>query len=250
MISKIDNAQKSGNSHIAILYPGTTTQTTDTGLGTIGRIDQANIPPGVTIKMHPHVNDEILSYFRSGKVQHTDSAGFTEFITPTKLMLMKAGKAFYHEEKMLNTGENMEGLQIFIRPAEKDAVPSVSFRDLAALHSENTWRLLAAPTADAGLQFTSQTWVYDFKAATTEAFGPPAYPKPNLMALLYVFRGSILGNGGLSVQKGESLVIKDESPFFRSDDAAELVLFLTDESSVFYDGGMFSGNKRQQMSSR
>jgi len=51
--------------------------------------------------MHPYINDDILSYFRIGKVKNTDSAGFTELISRSKLMLMKSGKVFYHEENIL-----------------------------------------------------------------------------------------------------------------------------------------------------
>lgn len=66
MILKIDNTQKFGNHHISILYPGTILGNRDTGIGSIGRIDHAQITGATTIKMHPQSNDEILSYFRVG----------------------------------------------------------------------------------------------------------------------------------------------------------------------------------------
>lgn len=107
MIRKLDLSMKYGNSHIAVLYPGQPLGMGDSGIGSIGRIDQADIHGGTTIKMHPHINDEILSYFRTGKVVHTDSAGLTETLTRSKLMLMKAGRVFYHEEKIM---DRLEGL--------------------------------------------------------------------------------------------------------------------------------------------
>lgn len=90
MIRKLDASNKKGNSHIRILYPGLDLSESDTGYYSIGRIDQADIQSGAVIRMHPHVNDDILSYFRSGKVKHTDSEGFEEFITPGRLMLGKS----------------------------------------------------------------------------------------------------------------------------------------------------------------
>ncbi len=116
MLLKIDKNQKRGNPHIQIMYPGEILKNGDSGLGTLGRIDQAEIHAGTTIKMHPHVNDDILSYFRIGNVRHTDSSNFTEFISRKKLMLMKSGKVFYHEEQII---DKLEGLQIFIRPQKK-----------------------------------------------------------------------------------------------------------------------------------
>jgi quercetin 2,3-dioxygenase len=243
MIHKIDLSQKRGNSHISILYPGLAAGNTDSGIGSIGRIDQASIPPGVTIRMHPHVNDEILSYFRSGRVMHTDSEGFTEYITPTRLMLMKAGKVFYHEEQMLNTGENMQGLQIFIRPGQKDLKPEVIFKTLNQVHSFNAWRLLASPDSGTELRFSSTTWIYDCTLTDTAPFHLPSMPQPGLTALLYVFRGSIAVNPQLSVRAGESLLIKAEAVSFTSADRAELVLFLTDEEAPSFARGMYSGNQ-------
>jgi redox-sensitive bicupin YhaK (pirin superfamily) len=95
MLIKIDNSKKVGNRNIQILYPGLSINDTGTGYATIGRIDHAKFAPGALIAMHPHINDDILTYLRSGKVEHKDSEGYTAFIEPTRLMLMKAGKSFF-----------------------------------------------------------------------------------------------------------------------------------------------------------
>ena len=97
-----------GNGPIKILYPGTAVSNTDTGIGSIGRIDHPEIHGNTIIRMHPHINDEILSYFRTGQAEHTDSEGFVKTIGKKTLMLMKAGKSFYHEEKILGQDEPME----------------------------------------------------------------------------------------------------------------------------------------------
>jgi len=243
MLFKIDNRQKSGNPHIKILYPGAAMGLADTGLATIGRIDQAALPAGSFIAMHPHVNDEILSYFRSGKVKHTDSAGFSEHITPSRLMLMKAGRSFFHEEKILDDSDLLEGLQIFIRPRHKDLTPEVQFHELATVHSDNDWRMLAAPTDDAPLQLRSETWIYDTRIKSEKTIELPALPKEKLTLLLYVFQGEVLVNDSIALTKGESLFIKEEESLSIQSAQAELVLFVTDEKSAFFDGGMYSGNQ-------
>jgi hypothetical protein len=225
------------------LYPGLAVSKTDTGIGSIGRIDHAKIHGNTVIPMHPHINDEILSYFRSGKAAHKDSEGFVEFIGKNKLMLMKAGKSFYHEEKMIDEGEPLEGLQIFIRPGKKDLQPEVIFLDLENLHSENKWRLLASPTAATTFQFSSQTWLYDIKLLKNTSTGLPELSKNNLTCLLYVFNGVVKVNGDINLEKREGLVIKNEEIIIEATDEAELVLFVTDEEAEIYDGGMYSGNK-------
>ena len=245
MIFKIDNSKKVGNNHIKILYPGKAMGSTDTGFATIGRIDQASLNPGAFIAMHPHINDEILSYFRSGKVKHTDSTGFSEYITPSRLMLMKAGNSFFHEEKILDDSDLLEGLQIFIRPKQKDLIPEVQFYDLPSVYSENNWRLLAAPASDAPLQLTSDTWIYDIQITAETQIEMPILPKKELTLLLYVFQGTAIVNNSISLKKGESILIKEETNLKIHSTQSEMVLFATDENCIYYDGGMYSGNQNK-----
>ncbi len=244
MIKPLDNSKKKGNSHIAILYPGLDLSESDTGFYSIGRIDHANIQSGVVIKMHPHANDDILSYFRSGKVKHTDSEGFEEFITPGRLMLMKAGKIFYHEESV---HEKVEGLQIFIRPGEKDTEPEVIFDELQEIHSNNRWRLIASPDQDkTKLLLSSDTYIFDAKVNTGHSLGLPERPRPGLGYLLYVFQGTAEVNGNLSLSKGDSVLIRDEDIRLTTENEAEVVLLITNTQSPYYEGGMYSGNKKHE----
>ncbi len=145
MLQKISSSAFKGYGPILVLYPGLSISYADSGIGSIGRIDHAKVQGLKHIPMHPHVNDEILSYFRTGKVKHLDSEGFSDTIKGKRLMLMKAGNSFYHEEYIDGQTEPQEGLQIFIRPGTKDLKPEVVFYDLNELHSQNVWRLLASP---------------------------------------------------------------------------------------------------------
>ena len=153
MIKKIDNSQKLGRKNggfgIEILFPGNALSTsTDTGIGTIGRIDQATVQPGTLIPMHPHRDDEILTYLRSGRVNHKDSEGHTDLISSQRLMLMNAGATFYHEEQVLPDSDVLRGLQIFMRPETSGLKPpGVQFHDLEEVYSLNQWRAIAGKQA-------------------------------------------------------------------------------------------------------
>jgi redox-sensitive bicupin YhaK (pirin superfamily) len=242
MKQKITESVMKGGGPIRVLYPGLVTEQMDTGIGSIGRVDHAFFKGNHVVSMHPHVNDEILSYFRSGKTEHRDSEGNIKFIGKNRLMLMKAGKLFYHEERMFDEGEAMEGLQIFIRPGKKDLKPEVLFYDLEEMHSLNKWRVLASPKEASIFQFSSQTWIYDMKLVNSNTT-LPAFAQSNLTCLLYVFNGSITVNEDISVAKRESLLIKNESITISSDNEAELVLFITDENAEYFSEGMYSGNQ-------
>ncbi len=243
MIQKIDKSNVLGNGPITILYPGTAVSKEDTGIGSIGRIDYADFVRNTTIKMHPHINDEIVSYFRSGISEHRDSEGIVENISKNKLMLMKAGKSFYHEEKISGAEEPLQGLQIFIRPGVKDLEPKVVFKDLENIHSENEWRLLASPTTETEFEFSSQSWLYDMKLLGNNTTALPELARAGLTCLLYVFKGQVTVNDSIPMEKKDSLLIKDEPVTIKADTDAELVLFVTDENAEIFKEGMYSGNQ-------
>lgn len=243
MIQKINESVMRGGGPIRVLYPGLVTGKKDTGIGSIGRIDHAYFKGDHIVRMHPHVNDEILSYFRTGKTEHKDSEGYVEIIGKSRLMLMKAGKIFYHEEHIMDEGEPMEGLQIFIRPGNKDLQPQVIFLDLDELHSINKWRLLASPLSDSTFQFSSKTWIYDLKLINA-TISLPKLENDQLTYLLYVFNGCISVNKEIVLTKKQALVIIEEDTLIIDcEQEAELVLFVTDENAEYYAEGMYSGNQ-------
>lgn len=82
---------------------------------------------GVTIKMHEHVNDEIFSYICQGTIYHKDSTGLEIAVSAGNLMMMNAGYSFWHEEKVKK--DQVEMLQIFIRPRAKDLEPIIQFHE-------------------------------------------------------------------------------------------------------------------------
>ncbi|MDO4627059.1 MAG: pirin family protein [Pasteurellaceae bacterium] len=239
MLQKINGPALQGGV-FNVLYPNG--QANDSGLGSIGRIAHTFVNQDLLVPMHTHQNDEILSYFRSGTVHHTDSENISDTIHSTRLMLMKAGKFYQHEERILGRDQMMQGLQIFIRPRIPDGRPSVQFRDLTTEHSENQWRLLASHLPDSELQFTSETWVYDIRLQTGKTLTLPDF-NPQLTYLLYVFNGEVNVNQ-YNLSQRDSLIIRGEEDVqIKTDNQAELVLFVTNEQGEIFKGGMFSGNR-------
>lgn len=247
MLKKIDNSIKYGKQHggfgIQILYPGLIRpELNDTGFSTIGRIDHAKITPGTLIPMHPHKDDEILTYLRSGNVKHLDSEAYTDVISNQKLMMMNAGASYYHEELVLEEGGILEGLQIFIRPETAGLQPQVQFSQLPEIYSYNKWRKIAGKGEDYPLQIRSHTWLMDLRLEKGEEIFLPEYLSENTAFLFYVFDGEINVNDNILLNTGECVLIESESPTFRAVETSDIVLFITQTDSIHFDGGMYSGN--------
>jgi redox-sensitive bicupin YhaK (pirin superfamily) len=249
MLTKIGNKEKlrkqQGGFGIDILYPGTYNPAImDTGIATIGRIDQARVMPGTLIPMHPHRDDEILTYLRTGRVKHLDSEGITETISGSKLMLMNAGARFYHEELVLEEGGVLEGLQIFIRPAQSGLEPRVQFYDLPQTYSINQWRKIAGQGEGYPLEIRSDTQIQDIRLEKGQRESLPVTPGENQSFLLYLFDGRLQVADEIILEKGESVLIEKTSPHFTALERSDVVLFVTNKDATWFERGMYSGNQK------
>ncbi|MEO6548633.1 MAG: pirin family protein [Ferruginibacter sp.] len=250
MLTKIDTTINYGKQHggfgIQILYPGLIRpQLKDTGIFTLGRIDHARITPGTLIPMHPHKDDEILTYLRSGTVLHLDSEGFTDTISNQKLMMMNAGAKFYHEEKVLEEGGVLEGLQIFIRPESGGLKPQVQFHQLHDIYSINQWRKIAGNANEYPLQIRSNTRLMDMRLGKDKQSFLPESTDENAVFLFYLFKGKIQVNETLVLTQGESMLIEKETPKFNALEESDILLFITQPNAVHFDDGMYSGNLKK-----
>jgi redox-sensitive bicupin YhaK (pirin superfamily) len=246
---KLDNSTKRGHRRggfgIEILYPGLTLGQGDSGIAAIGRIDQARIGPGGFIAMHPHKDDEIFTYVRSGAMLHRDTAGHEEVVTNRRLMLMNAGHTFQHEERMLGH-EDIEALQIFIRPREAALEPQVQFHDFDEVYSGDAWRLLAGPKGRAPLELRAEVLAYDVRLSAGAEIALPPPVSTGSVRLLYVFKGDARLSG-FELTRGESLILDSGSQSVEAKIETDLVLFETDPFAPVFKGGMFSGNVSGRM---
>jgi redox-sensitive bicupin YhaK (pirin superfamily) len=247
MLQIISNQQKivnkNGGFGIEILFPGKGIGSEDSGIGTIGRIDQATVTPGTLVPMHPHQDDEILTYLRSGVVEHKDTKGNIEVITNKRLMMMNAGSKFQHEELVLREGGVLTALQIFIRPGIGGLKPQVQFHEFPDVVSLNDWRAIGGKGDGFPLQIRSSTWIYDMRLEQGKQQSLPVSPVRNATCLVYVFDGSLSVNENIIIKKGESLVVENEEILITAVEACNIMLFVTDRNAKVFNEGMYSGNR-------
>lgn len=212
----------------------------DHGLAQIGRLEHATLEGGALVPMHMHQNEEILSYLRRGTMHHKDSDGNDLGIHNKHFMLMNAGSGIYHEEGVLEGEETVEMLQIFIRPKADGLEPRIQFLEPEETSSLSTWRLLAGhERSKAPMIFRSEVLFYDVLLKKGKSLETPDLS--GKIGLLYVFHGSaVINNSDVKINKGDSIVIKDEQLNIKSHDDADLVFFVLDEIAPFSRNGLFA----------
>lgn len=210
--------------------------TGDPAFGPLSVIDHAVMKKGLTIKMHEHVNDEILSYVWQGTMYHKDSAGIEAAISPGKLMMMNAGTGFWHEEKVKE--DQVEMLQIFIRPRETNLEPQIQFHEKTG--SNLGWELLAGPEdSDAPLYVRQNIFILDAHPKIGEEFLIPEYR--GFQPFLYVVDGEIKIND-LEVRKKEAVTdLIHPLPSITAIEDTSIVLFFVEMDAPMSLTGTISG---------
>lgn len=209
----------------------------DTAFGPLSVIDHAMMKKGLTIKMHEHVNDEILSYVYKGTSNHRDSAGLEAPIFPGKLMMMNAGSSFWHEEKV--DQEDVEMLQIFVRPRVADLEPRIQFHDKEVANRE--WYVMVGPEdSQAPLHVRNNVYILDAHPKKGDVLDIPVYP--GLVPFLYVLDGEI-EIGDLQLKKKEAITdLENLLPAITAIEDTSVVLFFVDMDAVMSMSGTISGN--------
>jgi quercetin 2,3-dioxygenase len=214
-------------------------KTADTAFGPLAVIDHAFMKNGLTVKMHEHVNDEILSYLSKGVTHHKDSAGFEAPIARGKLMMMNAGESFWHEEKVKE--DVVEMLQIFVRPSETNLPPKIQFHDKPT--NNPNWYVMVGPEgSEAPLYVRQNVYILDAHPKAGDELKIPTYD--GFVPYLYVMNGKITIQN-LTVEKQEAVTdLVNPLPPLVANEETTIVLFFVDLDATMSMDGTISGLKK------
>jgi quercetin 2,3-dioxygenase len=207
----------------------------DHGWGPLARYDESIMRPGTFIAMHEHQNDEIISYVSDGMLRHADRAGGKFTVEPHQLMVMNAGKSFWHEEETRFDDAEARFLQIFVRPHERDLAPSIQLVERGAATSEG-WRLLVGPPdSGAPTSVRNDVRLYDAHMARGARLVAPAWKDWD--TLIHVYRGTAAVNGQpLAQAEGALVTAESEIRVTAASDATVLVFLINRSAPVTHAG--------------
>ncbi len=172
------------------LVPGSN----DHGYGPLASVIESILHPGRLIKMHEHRNDEIISWVPVGVMRHDDET-VGELITDgDHLMVMNAGRSFWHSEQTLASDPHLRMLQIFVRPHALDLEPKIQHGPIAAT-PENTWRHLFGPEGETAAPFFVRNDVDFFDIRLSAGARVELPQRDGWDPFFYVFTGAVEADG-------------------------------------------------------
>lgn len=97
---------------------------------------------------HPHDNMEIISIPLKGDLEHKDSMGNVQVIRQNDIQVMSAGSGITHSEYNRNPDADVNFLQIWIYPNQKNVKPRYDQLALDPLKMQNHFQQILSPSAD------------------------------------------------------------------------------------------------------
>lgn len=166
------------------------------------------VQPGEGFGTHPHDNMEIVSIPLSGALAHKDSTGNEHVINTGDVQIMSAGSGLYHSEYNASQKEEVNFLQIWVFPKERDIQPGYDQKTFSKAERKNKFQAVVSPEKN-----SSSLWINQdsyFSLADIEAGKEITYNinKKGNGVYLFVISGSVEA-AGTNLDKRDGIGIVD-----------------------------------------
>jgi len=179
------------------------------GFRSLRVMNEDRVQPGQGFGTHPHRDMEIVTYVLEGALEHQDSMGNGEVLTPGEFQRMSAGTGITHSEFNPSSTEPVHLYQIWLTPAREGIEPSYEQRRFDDASMKNQLRLVASPEAtDGSLKIHQDARIYLAKLDESQQLTHKLSEKRH--AWLQVIRGSVSINGE-KLNTSDGAAISNES---------------------------------------
>jgi len=175
------------------------------------------VQPGMGFGTHPHNNMEIISIPLSGALEHKDSTGRTQAILTGDVQIMSAGSGLHHSEYNHSSSEEVNFLQIWVLPKEKNISPRYEQKTFDLSASKNTLVNVVAPDNGKAVWINQDAWFYlgEFDADETYQY---KLQRSGSGVYVFLIEGAATINGvkmqrrdGLGINELENIKISTDS---------------------------------------
>ncbi len=114
------------------------------------------VEPGMGFGTHPHDNMEIVSIPLAGTLAHKDSTGTEQSIETGEVQIMSAGTGLTHSEYNYSKSDQVNFLQIWVLPKERNIAPRYDQRHFDFKQNELT--TVVSPNDESALWINQDAW--------------------------------------------------------------------------------------------
>lgn len=131
------------------------------------------VAPGMGFGMHPHDNMEIVTIPLKGSLEHRDSMGNIGVIKPNEIQAMSAGSGLMHSEYNHSKTEEINLLQIWVFPKEKNITPRYEQKVFTEEDKNDKFKTIVSPVRSEETMWINQDAYFSigkFKAGSTHEY--------------------------------------------------------------------------------
>jgi quercetin 2,3-dioxygenase len=177
----------------------------DHGYGPLAAVVESFLDPGTWVRLHEHSNDEIISWVPDGTMRHDDVTVGKLVTDKDHLMVMNAGRSFWHEERTNPDDPPLRMLQIFVRPHTLYLAPKIQHGPLIPAKPD-TWRKLVGPVgSSAPFHVRNDVEIWDIRLKPDSSVTFPREPGWDIY--FFVFTGEIKVSG-INFQEAETGLVQ------------------------------------------
>ena len=194
------------------------------GFRSLRVINEDRVAAGQGFGSHDHRDMEIVSYVLSGALEHKDSMGNGQTLTPGEFQRISAGTGIFHSEFNPSATEPTHFYQIWLLPEQKGIEPGYEQKSFDSAERQNQFQLVASRDAAQGsLRINQDARIYlaDLAEGKEIDYELPA----DRHAWLQVLRGSVtLNDRKLETSDGAG-VSEERLLKITASEPAEIMLF-------------------------
>lgn len=114
---------------------------------------------GAGFGQHPHNNMEIISIPLTGSLEHGDNTGGRGIIKSGEVQIMSAGSGLAHSERNASKTEDVNFLQIWVFPKERNITPRYDQKFFDSAQRKNKFQTVVSPDkGDDSLWINQDAW--------------------------------------------------------------------------------------------
>ncbi len=183
------------------------------------------VAPGMGFGTHPHDNMEIITIPLKGDLEHKDSMGNIGRIKENEIQMMSAGSGITHSEYNPNNDREVNLLQIWIFPKEKNIKPRYNQISLSPEDRKNKFQQVISPDGNpVGMNINQNAF---FQLASLEASKTLNYKVqlPGNGVYAFLISGEMKVNNNYNLYHRDALGLwETENIAFTAQKDAELLL--------------------------
>lgn len=194
------------------------------GFRSLRVMNEDRVAAGQGFGTHGHRDMEIVTYVLGGALEHQDSMGNGEVLSPGEFQRMSAGTGIMHSEFNPSQSEPVHFYQIWLLPDRRGLVPSYEQKRFSEDERRNRLRLVASPDgAEGSLSVHQDARIY--LASLAGGKSAEHVLDAGRHAWLQVLRGEISLNA-MSLGTSDGVAVSDERQLsVAAKGEAEIMLF-------------------------